>query len=226
MSNVSLLIAVARGLGHLRKSVVFVGGAVTELYGKGQAAEEVRPTFDVDCIVELLSYSEFTHIEEELRKLGFRNDTNSHVICRWIYEGIQVDVMPNDPSIIGFSNPWYTDGLRNSINFNLEENLTIRIFAPAWFLASKMVAFADRGKYDFRTSPDFEDIIYVLENSQLIIENLKTVDGEIKDFLKSEFQKYLVNPNLIEGIFCALPYGSGNIRINRIKSIMSEIAAF
>ncbi len=33
MSNLSLLIAVAKGLGHLRESVVFVGGAVTELYG-------------------------------------------------------------------------------------------------------------------------------------------------------------------------------------------------
>ena len=226
MSNLSLLIAVAKGLGHLRESVVLVGGAVTELYGTDKAAEEVRPTFDVDCVVELLSYSEFAHIEQELRKLDFRNDMNSHVICRWIYKGIQVDVMPNDPSIIGFSNPWYTDGLRNSINFKLEENLTIRIFAPAWFIASKMVAFADRGKYDFRTSTDFEDIIYVLDNSQLIIENLKTVDGKVMDYIKSEFQKYLANPNLIEGIFCALPYGSGNARMNRIKSILSEIISF
>jgi len=135
-----------------------------------------------------------------------------------------VDIMPNDPSVIGFTNPWYIDGMRNSINYSLEENLTIRIFAPAWFLASKMVAFSDRGKYDFRTSSDFEDIVFVLDNKPFLIDDLKTANKKVKQYLNLEFRKYLLNKNLSEGIFCALPYGSGNERIDRIKSIMVEIS--
>ena len=226
MSNIGLLAAVAKGLGHLCHSVVFVGGAVTELYATDRAATEVRATDDVDCVVELVSYREFTLIEEELRKLKFRNDTESNVICRWNYRGIKVDIMPNDASVIGFSNQWYSDGMRNSINYELAENLTIRIFAPAWFLASKMVAFADRGKYDFRTSSDFEDIVYVLDNSPSIVDKIVSADDKVKLYLKSEFRKYLSNKSLSEGIFCALPYSSGSERIDRIKTIMEEITSF
>ena len=132
--------------------------------------------------------------------------------------------MPNDASIIGFTNPWYIDGMHNSINYPLEVNLNIRIFAPAWYLASKMVAFSNRGKYDFRTSSDFEDIIYVLDNKSLLLNDLKTKDLKVRQYLKSEFQKYLLDANVSEGIYCALPYSSGNERIERIKSIMKEIS--
>lgn len=131
MSNIQLLAAVAKGLGHLCPTVVFVGGAVAELYATDSAVSEIRPTDDVDCVVELASYSAFTHIEEELRSLNFKNDIESKIICRWIYKGIQVDVMPDDAKIMGFSNPWYNEGIRNSIPHILEEGLTIRIFAPA-----------------------------------------------------------------------------------------------
>ena len=225
MSNIRLLAAVAKGLGPLLQSVVFVGGAVTELYASDSAATEVRATDDVDCVVELVSYREFNVIEEELRKLEFKNDTESTVICRWIYKGIKVDIMPNDASVIGFTNQWYAEGIRNSVKFELEEHLTIRIFGPAWFLASKMVAFADRGKYDFRTSSDFEDIIYVLDNKQSIMEDIQSADQNVRYYLKGEFQKYLSNNSLSEGIFCALPYASGKERIDRIKSIMEEISS-
>ena len=47
MSNLSILTTVARGLGHLCPSVVFVGGAVTELYAIDGAAPEVRTTAPV-----------------------------------------------------------------------------------------------------------------------------------------------------------------------------------
>ena len=66
MSNIALLAAVAKGLGPLSQSVVFVGGAVTELYAADRAATEVRATDDVDCVVELVSYKEFTAISKIL----------------------------------------------------------------------------------------------------------------------------------------------------------------
>ena len=224
MSNIQLLAAVAKGLGHLCPKVVFVGGAVTELYATDIAVSEIRPTDDVDCVVELVSYSAFTHIEEELRSLNFKNDIESKIICRWIYKGIKVDVMPDDAKIMGFSNPWYNEGIRNSIPYILQKDLTIRIFAPAWFLASKMVAFADRGRYNFRTSTDFEDIIFVLDSRPELAEELKTVDKNVKQYIKSEFHKYLINPGIPEGIFCALPHDSGKERIEQVRKNMQKIA--
>jgi len=42
-----MLQIVAGGLEDLRKKVVFVGGAVTELYADDPASSDIRPTLDV-----------------------------------------------------------------------------------------------------------------------------------------------------------------------------------
>jgi len=54
-TNIDMLQTVAKGLGELNKVVVFVGGAVAELYVTDPAASEIRPTLDVDCVIELSS---------------------------------------------------------------------------------------------------------------------------------------------------------------------------
>jgi len=83
--------------------VVFVGGAILSLYSSRKTFE-VRPTDDVDVIIEILNYAERVELEEKLRSIGFVNDVESGIICRWHIEKITVDIMPtNDPSI-GFTN--------------------------------------------------------------------------------------------------------------------------
>jgi hypothetical protein len=37
----------------LSQQVIFVGGAVVELYATDEGAAPVRPTFDVDCLVRV-----------------------------------------------------------------------------------------------------------------------------------------------------------------------------
>lgn len=84
---------------------MFVGGATVSLYATDpELAEEVRPTDDVDVVVELASYGGYAEIDEKLRALGFANDVESGVICRYRLQGIVVDVMPTEPKVIGFSN--------------------------------------------------------------------------------------------------------------------------
>ncbi len=105
INNLVALQAVAHGLGDLMAEVVFVGGATAGLYASHPATPVSRPTEDVDCIVELASYGAFAALEERLRARGFRNDVESGVQVRWRYQGLQVDVMPTEPRILGFSNP-------------------------------------------------------------------------------------------------------------------------
>lgn len=54
-SNIEMLQTIAKGLGKLKDEVAFVGGAVAELYASDPAASEIRPTQDVDCVIELSS---------------------------------------------------------------------------------------------------------------------------------------------------------------------------
>lgn len=114
--NIDMLKTVAAGLGNLKDKVVFVGGAVAELYADNPAASDIRPTLDVDCIIEMSSRTKYAKLEEELRAKGFSNDNSPGApICRWIYKSLKVDVMPTDEKILGFSNKWYIVGIRNKV---------------------------------------------------------------------------------------------------------------
>jgi hypothetical protein len=91
--------------------VAFVGGATVCLYVDSIAASDVRATEDVDCVIELAGYHQLPDTEARLRKLGFANaHSKGEPICRWLYKGIKVDVMPTDGKIFGFSNRWYKEG--------------------------------------------------------------------------------------------------------------------
>jgi hypothetical protein len=74
---------VAVKLDYLLKDVVFVGGSVVALYADDPAADEVRPTDDVDIVVSISSRSEYSVFESDIRALGFQNVVDSPVICRY-----------------------------------------------------------------------------------------------------------------------------------------------
>ncbi len=104
----------------------------------------MRPTDDIDVIIELWAYKDYSVIDERLRNLGFVNDQESGVICRYTINGIIVDVMPTTKETLGFSNRWYPVGFANSIVYDIGED-KIRIFKPSYFIASKLEAFKSRG---------------------------------------------------------------------------------
>jgi hypothetical protein len=70
--NLELLKVAAKLLRPVLDELVFVGGCATGLLVSDEAAAEVRPTFDVDAIVEITSYVavEYTTFGERLHQLG------------------------------------------------------------------------------------------------------------------------------------------------------------
>ena len=213
--------AVHHGLANLKDKVVFVGGATLSLYADRQTLE-VRPTDDVDVIVEILNYKERSKLEEQLRAIGFQHDMNSNVVCRYVIQGIIVDIMPTADTSIGFSNCWYPEGFKNAIDYKIDDTATVKILNAPYFLATKLEAFKGRGAYDGRTSHDFEDIVYVLENRQSIWHELANTSGELKMYFVKEFKKLRENPNLFEWIDCHVEYGSPPAS----RHIMQEIEKF
>ena len=80
--NITRIKAVNNALRDLRDTVVFVGGSTVSLYAD-RPVMEVRPTDDVDVIVEILNYSQRQALEERLREIGFVNDIESGITCRF-----------------------------------------------------------------------------------------------------------------------------------------------
>src|SRR4030042_553048 len=185
--NIDILQVVATGVGELKEVLVFVGGAVSELYADDPASSDIRPTQDVDCVIELSSRMEYARLEENLRTKRFTHDTSKDApICRWIYQGIKVDVMPTEESILGFKNWWYPGGIENKISKKLPDGKEIYVFPPEYYLASKFEAHHDRGGNDLRQSHDFEDIIYIFDNCPDILENIRNADENIRNYLRTE----------------------------------------
>jgi hypothetical protein len=162
----------------------------------------------VDVIVEIINYQGRAELEEKLRSLGFAHDIESSVVCRYKIEGIVVDIMPTDDPSIGFNTKWYPEGFQKAIDYSIDVDNTAKILTAPYFIATKLEAFNDRGKGDGRTSHDFEDVIFVLENRSSIWEEMNSLEGAIKEYLLAEFTKLLSNPHIFEWIDSHVERGS------------------
>lgn len=223
-TNLLRIKVVYDALGSLRNEVVFVGGATVSLYA--ERAEEIRPTDDVDILLEIWTYKDYAAIEEKLRKLGFVNDQFSRVICRYTIQDITVDIMPTGENVIGFSNKWYPEGYKNALEYRIDEDRLIKILSAPYFIATKMEAFKNRGKNDGRTSTDFEDIIFVLENRFSIWEELNIAPDNLKEYLKDIFRHLLTLPYFIEWVDVHAGYGSPTATsyiISQLKEFTSKL---
>lgn len=185
--NIHTVAKVAKALKDLKEDMIFVGGAIISLYTDDMAAEEIRPTFDVDLAIQLLNYGEWVRLQEKLNDLGFYPNPEGRAICNYLYDKIEVDIMPTENSPIGPSNQWYGVGMKDLWQIQVE-GINIQILSAPCYLATKFEAFNNRGS-DYRTSHDFEDIIYVLDNRTTIVEEIKNSNNLIQNFLISEFKK-------------------------------------
>jgi len=135
---------VVHKLGDLANDLVFIGGSVIGLYIKDQNVTGIRPTKDVDCVVEATSRAEYEIISKKLRAKGFNEDSQSDVIGRFRSGPLILDVIPTDKKILGYSNRWYESGIRSSITIDLGGALKLRVFAVPYLMASKVDAFKGR----------------------------------------------------------------------------------
>lgn len=129
--------------------------------------------------------------------------------------------MPIDDNILGFSNQWYGSGVENKITRTLPDGTDVFIFSAPYYLGSKFEAMLSRGGNDLRISHDFEDIIYILDNTTDIIEQISKTDESLKNYLANQFKALLANSNIEEVIECVLPYGADE-RVKYIIEILSN----
>lgn len=180
--------------------VIFVGGTVVPLYIVADP-REFRPTIDIDSVVKIKDRHSWYETEEVLRKNGFSNDTESGVICRWRYEDLIIDIMPDRDGIVGETNRWYAKGEVFAIGVALSTDCTIRILPLAYFLATKLDAFWGRGEGDFQSSKDMEDIFnLILHSTEQDFQGIFQAPNEVLEFLNESFRQMHENEDFIYAI--------------------------
>lgn len=199
--NLALVAEVAKALKELKKDMVFVGGATISLYTNDPAAGEIRPTTDIDMTIRLAySYSQWAAMQERLSELAFYPDPEGHAMCSYKFNEISVDIMPSEDGHMGAANKWYKIGFENIQTVNIHEE-RVQILSAPCFIATKFEAFNSRGG-DYRTSHDFEDIIYVIDNRIDIVREILNDNPLVKNFLKEELLKIQKHPAVNEITSC------------------------
>src|SRR5829696_8547765 len=74
--NRELFESVVSLLAPLLDELVFVGGCTTGIFITDPAAAGIRPTKDVDAIVDVTSYAKYMALSDKLRDLGLVEDTS------------------------------------------------------------------------------------------------------------------------------------------------------
>ncbi len=198
--NLAQLVSAAAKLEPLLDKIAFVGGCVTGLLITDPASAPVRPTLDVDVIVEAASYAAFTILEAELRRIGFRESrTEGAPICRWVNGDLLLDFMPTDPSILGFSNRWYPAALEHAEKVTIGD-CVIRVITAPYFVATKMEAFQGRGRADFRMSHDLEDIITIVDGRPELASEVHRSPADLRKYLSDNFAKLLSDRDFLEAL--------------------------
>jgi len=165
-------------------------------------------------------------IRNALNEKGFIQTAEDDVICRFRYEDVKVDVM--NTKAIGWApaNPWFASGFERRLQIEIDD-WHIFIVPLPYFLATKFAAYNSRGKNEPRTSHDFEDIVYVMDNRIDLVEQILEANEAIKPFLKNEFESILADKTKLEAVAANLFYESRTERyamiIDKIKCLVKGL---
>lgn len=204
--NLPLLEVAVDSLGPLVEEFVFLGGCAAGLLINDAAAPPIRETIDIDVIVQVLTKAEYYSLSDRLRELGFREDTSDDApICRWTNGSVILDVMPTNPTVLGFGNVWYQPALEHAIEINLSSGKSIHVVSSPYFLITKLEAFDGRGAGDYQMSHDIEDIVAVIDGRPIIVEEVRNSVEALRDTLAKRFQALLDNSRFVDAISGHMP---------------------
>jgi len=177
----------------------FLGGSVLSLLVTDPVADVVRVTKDVDVMMNIRTRSEYHRADRLLESIGFRHDTREDApICRWVYEDVTVDVLPIREEVLGWNSKWFEAALDEATTITYE-NRAVRVVSAPYFVALKLEAFEDRGKGDFLTSTDFEDVICLFNGRETVVEEIKACE-KLRKGLAEKFTEYLSCRDLEDAI--------------------------
>lgn len=220
--NLDTLMLAVEKLGKICDEMVFLGGSTTGLLITDQALPPVRETKDVDVIVEVTTHAEYYQLSEKLKELGFKEDQSEDApLCRWVMEGVILDVMPTDSKILGFSNVWYPIAMKEAVEIELPNGNKIKIVTAPYFLATKLEAFYGRGNGDYLLSHDLEDLISVVDGRPEIIDEVRQSNEDVKNYLSEKFNVLLNDSRFVEALPGKVPGDEGSQ--SRIPIIMERL---
>lgn len=223
MVNPGLLAKVAQKLDPLGLNYAFVGGSIVEFLLDRPDLSPMRPTFDLDIIVEVMANRRYSDLEAILRQAGFEHDmTPGAPRCRWRLDGLIVDVMPTEDALLGINTAWFAEALATAKPRRLL-GVDVPMISAVAFLATKLAAFGDRGEGDYYGSHDLEDIITVIDGRGALVAEIADAAPGLRGYVVAKIKALVVEPAFQEALAGHLP--SDDASQNRLPMLRRRLAS-
>lgn len=225
---VEMLESALAALGALADEMTLVGGCLAPLLITDPAAPPPRVTVDVDLVVEAVTYHAYDQLSRAVRARGFHQGTVlDDPICRFRKANIIIDLLPTDPRVLGFGNRWYPVAAATATGFVLPSRRELRHASAPCFLATKIVAFRDRGGGDYFASQDFEDIVAVVDGRAGLPAELAAAPEELRSWVRSELTTMVDERGFLDslpGMLLGRGEGTGRVAIvlARFEALVSD----
>ncbi|MBW8781301.1 MAG: hypothetical protein JF599_05355 [Verrucomicrobia bacterium] len=206
------LAEIATKLDTLGLNYVFVGGSIVEFLLDYPGLSPMRPTDDLDLIVEVVAGRNYSEVEQKLRDTGFAHDMSPGApMCRWLHDGIIIDIMPTDGALLGLNTAWFVEALATA-RTHVIGGVSVPMISPVAFIATKLAAFADRGAGDYHGSHDLEDIITVIDGRSGIVDEVDQAEPRLRAFVTTSIGSLVMNEDFQDSLSGQLPFDAASQR--------------
>jgi predicted nucleotidyltransferase len=167
---VDALRVLSRVLSQERRRFVLIGATVPQIVLDFRESGGSRETRDVDAVVEVHGWEDFTRLRERLEQEGFRQGRVAHEL--WLDDEVRIDLIPFGPSLIEDDKlSWpYGDSVMTACGFeealecardqDVASDLRLPVVSIPGLILTKVVAYMDRSAERAR---DLIDLLYCFE---------------------------------------------------------------
>jgi len=190
MDIIQQLELLAEKLGDLVDEIMIVGGCSPALILDIDTIPDLRPTYDVDIVIQAESFGKYMGFIQKIKEKGFE-ERPGDPIGRYASGEFVVDVIPTDADVLGFSNRWYKKAFDNPVVKKLPSGRVLKTIPAVFFVAAKLEAFRSRGQEDLMASADLEDLITVLVEYPSFQKEFREGGRDVQEYIVGEFKKLI-----------------------------------
>ncbi len=133
-----------------------------------------------------------------------------------------MNILPDACSVVGYRNiEWFREGREHAEERKLPSGKVIRILPLAYYLATKLESWADRGGSDFFASKDLEDIVGIIDGKDNL-EKLLPAPENVRNYIIEHFARLIRNENFKRSITGYLGFDS--TAAERARNVVQRIA--